>query len=142
MNENTFGWKGLRSDKKVAVSHRSFLNCCEINQDCYHGLTQFSFFLLHCSITLHLFSTDTISLPLCLAVLHIKADKMFTVSSHYCSLDHRLLKRSWLRSQMRIMFQKKEVGIHAKGRKENPSVAITQNNDQKSLGRAGESFPL
>lgn len=46
----------------------------------------------HCSITLPLFfSVDIAFLPLCLAIL-LKAHKMATVTLHYCSLDHRLVK--------------------------------------------------
>lgn len=89
----------------------------------------------HCSITLPLFfSADMAFLPLCLAIL-LKAHKMATVTLHYCSLDHRLVKRN-CPGFPKESYTSKICPCQMK--KKNPERGVTQINDQKKLRMKGE----
>lgn len=89
----------------------------------------------HCSITLPLlFSADLAFLPLCLAILLLKAHKMATVTPHYCSLDHRLVKWN-CPGFPKESYTSKICPCQMK--KKNPERGVTQINDQKKQRMKG-----
>lgn len=89
----------------------------------------------HCSITLPLFfCADIAFLPLRLAIL-LKAHKMATVTPHYCSLDHRLVKWNCL-GFPKESYTSKICPCQMK--KKNPERGVTQINDQKKQNEEGK----
>lgn len=94
-------------------------------------------FFSHCSITLPpFFSADIPFLPLCLAILA-------TVTRHYSSLDHRLVK--WNCPGFPKEGDTSKI-CPCQMKKKNPECGVTQINDQKKLrmkggGGVGDTHP-